>query len=80
VTTSAIYQICISGWLDASWADWFEGLIIRHTEDGTTTLTGPLPDQAALHGVLNKIRDLGLTLLTVTTETAADANDEDSSE
>jgi hypothetical protein len=80
VITSTIYQIRISGWLDPSWADWFDGLIIRHTEDGMTILIGPLPDQAALHGVLNKIRDLGLTLLTVTTETAVNENEENKDE
>jgi hypothetical protein len=70
MTTYPIYQIRIAGLLDYSWSDWFEGLTINHTADGATTLTGPLPDQAALHGVLNKIRDLGLTLLMVSVEPA----------
>ncbi|HEX6386106.1 MAG TPA: hypothetical protein VF177_15655 [Anaerolineae bacterium] len=68
--TSPTYQIRIAGLLDPSWSDWFDGLDINHTADGATILTGSLPDQAALHGVLIKIRDLGLTLLSVSTETA----------
>jgi hypothetical protein len=76
MTTYPIYQIRIAGLLDYSWSDWFEGLTINHTADDTI-LTGPLPDQAALHGVLNKIRDLGLTLLTVTVDSAGlDETDE----
>jgi len=70
MTIHPSYQIHIAGLLDPSWSDWFDGLAISHTADGATTLTGPLPDQAALHGVLIKIRDLGLTLLSVSTETA----------
>lgn len=76
VTTRLPYRIRIQGWLDPSWTEWFDGLAIRQLEDGTTLLTGTLSDQAALHGVLNKIRDLGLTLLTVTTATADDENEE----
>lgn len=67
-----IYQIRIAGLLDLSWTDWFDGLAITYIADDITLLTGPLPDQAALHGILNKIRDLGLTLLSVTVETAVD--------
>jgi hypothetical protein len=69
MTPSPIYQIRISGLLDSSWTDWFDGLAITYTADDITILNGPLVDQAALHGVLNKIRDLGLTLLSVTVET-----------
>ena len=47
------------------WADWLEGLTFTHESDGTTTLTGPLADQAALHGVLNRIRDLALPIVSV---------------
>ena len=65
-----IYQIGIAGLLDPTWSDWFDGLTINHTDDDTTILAGPLPDQAALHGVLNKIRDLGLILLSVSTDSA----------
>ena len=58
-----IYQIRIQGHLGRHWADRFEGLSITLEADGTTMLTGPVVDQAALHGLLRKIRDLGLTLL-----------------
>lgn len=67
MTTYPIYQIRIAGLLDPSWSHWFDGLTINHMADDTTLMTGSLPDRAALHGVLNKIRDLGLTLLSVTT-------------
>lgn len=59
------YQIRIHSHLDQSWADWFEGMTITHEVDGTTVLFGPIVDQAALHGVLTRVRDLGLTLLSV---------------
>ena len=59
------YKIRIKGHMDTKWADWFDGLQITHEEDGTTTLYGPLPDQAALHSVLRKIRDLNLQLISV---------------
>jgi len=57
------YSIRIKGHLDPCWQDWFEGLTIVHEDEGTTRLSGSLRDQAALHGVLAKIRGLGLTLL-----------------
>lgn len=60
-----IYEIKIKGHLNASWADWFEELTFTHESDGTTTLTGEIIDQAALHGMLKKVRDLGLPLLAV---------------
>jgi hypothetical protein len=59
------YEIRVRGHLDARWANQFEGLIIRLEEDGDTLLSGPVVDQAALHGVLKKVRDLGLSLLSV---------------
>ena len=60
-----IYQIRIKGHLGSQWADWFEGLTITLEEDGETLLTGPVVDQAALHGLLKKVRDLGMPLLSV---------------
>ncbi|MBZ0275471.1 MAG: hypothetical protein K8I60_04975 [Anaerolineae bacterium] len=60
-----IYQIRISGHLDAEWSDWFDGLTIRLESDGDTLLTGSVADQAALHGLLKKIRDLGMPLVSV---------------
>jgi hypothetical protein len=57
------YRIRVAGHLDHSWQEWFEGLELRHEASGTTLLSGFLPDQAALHGVLLKISRLGLTLL-----------------
>jgi hypothetical protein len=56
------YRICIDGHLDADWSIWFEGMIISQELDGTTTLTGSLVDQAALYGLLSRLRDLGATL------------------
>jgi hypothetical protein len=67
MTTDVYYQITIQGHLDRYWSDWFNGLRITHEANGSTTLVGPLADQAALHGVLIKIRDLGLPLLAVST-------------
>ena len=61
----ALYEIRIKGHLDNRWADWFEGLTITAFDNGETLLTGPVVDQAALHGLLRKVRDLGLPLLSV---------------
>jgi len=60
-----VYQIRIKGQLDSQWADWFAGLTITLAADGATLLTGPVADQAAPHGLLKKIRDLGMPLLSV---------------
>lgn len=60
-----LYEIRIKGHLADRWADWFGGLAISLEEDGNTLLTGPVVDQAALHGLLKKVRDLGLILLSV---------------
>jgi len=59
------YEIRMKGHLDAKWANWFEGMRLTRESDGTTVLDGPVADQAALHGMLRKIRDLGLALISV---------------
>ncbi len=62
-----IYEIRLKGQIGPRWAHWFDGLrIVPDPVMGETTLTGPVADQAALHGLLNKIRDLGLEIMTVT--------------
>ena len=61
----ARYEIRLKGHLDARWAGWFEGLTLTREDDGTTVLRGPVADQAALHGLLSKVRDLGLPLVSV---------------
>ena len=60
-----LYEIRLKGHLDDRWSDWFEGLTITLEEGGDTLLTGPVIDQAALHGLLKKVRDLGLPLVSV---------------
>ena len=61
----ALYEIRLDGALSTHWSDWFDDMEVTHDDEGNTWLTGAIADQAALHGVLNKIRDLGLVLLTV---------------
>jgi hypothetical protein len=58
-----VYQIRLKGHLGPQWADWFEGLTITLEDDGETLLTGPVVDQAALHGLLKKVRDIGMPLI-----------------
>jgi hypothetical protein len=62
---AAFYEIRVQGILDESWSEWFGGLDVRPLDRGETLLTGHIRDQSALHGLLNKIRDLGLPLLRV---------------
>ena len=59
------YEIRLTGRLDAHWAAWFDGLTVSHETDGTTVISGAIADQAALHGVLQRVRDLGLPLVSV---------------
>ncbi len=72
-----LYQIRLRGHLGQQWSDWFEGLSITLEENGDTLLTGPVVDQAALHGLLRKVRDLGLPLLEVTHVKPDDADTSD---
>lgn len=60
-----VYEIRLKGQLGSEWADWFGGLTVTAEDDGTTLLTGPAIDQAVLHGLLKKVRDLGLRLISV---------------
>lgn len=60
------YEIRIQGRLDDRWSAWLDGLALSHADDGTTVLRGTVTDQAALHGLLHKLRDIGLPLLSVT--------------
>jgi hypothetical protein len=61
----AVYEILVKGHLDGRWSDWFDGLQITNLKNGDTMLSGEIVDQAALHGMLNKVRDLNLPLLAV---------------
>jgi hypothetical protein len=65
-----VYQIRVRGHISATWSDWFEGLRITNADNGEAFLTGPVQDQTALHGLLARVRDLGLPLISVT-QTAA---------
>ncbi len=64
--STKIYKIKIKERLENHWTDWFDGLVFTCEDDGTTTIQGSLPDQAALHSILLKIRDLNLSLISVT--------------
>ncbi len=59
------YEIRLKGRLDTRWATWFDGLSLTHENDGTTVIHGVVADQAALHGLLQKVRDLGIPLVSV---------------
>jgi hypothetical protein len=63
---SGRYEIRLGGRLDERWASWFDGMDVLDAGDGSTVLRGPVPDQAALHGLLQRVRDLGLPLISVT--------------
>jgi len=60
------YEIRVTGHLNARWEAWFDGLSLTRADDGTTVIRGPIVDQAALHGVLQKLRDIGVPLISVT--------------
>ena len=64
-TNSHHYQIEVGGHLDLNWSDWFDGVTFTHETSGNTVLTGCFVDQAALYGLLNKVRNLGLSLVSV---------------
>ena len=63
---AGLYEIRLKGHLDARWAAWFDGLTLTQDTDGTTAIRGPVVDQAALHGLIQKVRDIGLPLVSVT--------------
>jgi hypothetical protein len=70
------YEVRVQGHLDPRWSTSFDGLAIRHDRNGTTVLYGEVADQAALHGVLRKVRDLGLLLVSVNEVVATDQTDQ----
>ena len=72
---AASYELRIGGHLDAHWSTWFDGFTLTHEDDGTSTLRGVVRDQSELHGLLNRVRDLGTTLISVT-PLATPANDD----
>ena len=69
------YEIRFDGQLDRGWSDWFDGFTVTNARDGTTSLTGPVADQAALHGLLRRVGDLGLTLISLNLLTPASATE-----
>ena len=75
-----VYQIRIKGQLGRHWTDWFGGLTLTTLDNGETLLTGPVVDQAALHGLLRKVRDLGMPLLSVICVTPGQAEAPDVNE
>ena len=77
-STAQQYEICLKGQLDARWADRFEGMTITLEEEGNTLLSGPVADQAALHGLLKKVRDLGMPLVSVVQTQVMDSHQNES--
>ena len=73
-TDRRCYELRVDGHLDERWASWFGELVITRHEDGTCSITGPIADQAQLHGVLARLRDLGITLLSLRTLDDADTH------
>jgi hypothetical protein len=69
-----VYQIRIKGHLGSQWTDWFEGMTITLEDNGDTLLSGPVADQSALYGLLKKVRDLGLPLVSVSPKEPGDIN------
>jgi len=70
------YEIRLKGHLDLSWSEWLDNMTIIHQDNGETLLTGPVADQAALHGVLNRMRDIGIPLISVNPVDETQAGDE----
>jgi hypothetical protein len=70
----SVYEIRVKGHLDGHWSEWFDGLEITNLENGDAVLSGEIVDQAALHGVLNKVRDFGLPLIAVRCADTGDKN------
>jgi len=68
-TEARHYQITVKGHLDFSWSSWFDGFVITHDADGNTKLSGVIRDQAALYGLIDKARDLALTLIAIEDQT-----------
>jgi hypothetical protein len=67
----SLFEIRLEGQLDAHWSDWFDGMTLTLQGDGTTVLRGPVADQAALHGLLGRVGDLGMTLISINAVNAA---------
>lgn len=76
-TKPGVYEIRVRGELDDRWAEWFDGLDITLNGDGTTVVVGDFQDQAAIHGVLERVRDLGLSLISVTTTPPSQTDEEE---
>ena len=71
MNTPTVYSVRVEGYLDHAWVEWFDGLTIVHEPNGDTVLSGPVRDQAALYGLLNRLGDLGLTLIDVSRQAPA---------